>query len=114
MSLPRLKLDVGPRDESEVLVFAQESFRVELQTAVNGAMKKRGWTDADLASQSGLQQDRIDAFFSFTASVDVREIGRLLHAVGLCATIDASDVVRERDALRSKLARVEQAMRDLF
>jgi len=76
-------LDVGPKNAAEARVFAEESFRVDVQVALHGFMVERGVSQPELAERMGVSEVDVAAFFEDEANITIRDLARFYHALGL-------------------------------
>jgi hypothetical protein len=76
-------VDFGPKNACEARVFAEECFRVDVQTALHGFMVERNVSAPELAKRMGVTEAHVAAFFDDRANITIRDLARFYHALGL-------------------------------
>lgn len=80
----------GPRNEEERVIYAEESFRVDVQTTLNTLMIAKGLTEADLMKRAG-----VGDVFSDEAELTMRDLAKVLYAMGEVPTLTTTPITPE-------------------
>jgi hypothetical protein len=77
----------GPRNEEERVIYAEESFRVDVQVTLHELMSENGLSDNDLMERSGVQD-----IFSDEAALNIRDLAKIFYALGRVPTIETTPI----------------------
>lgn len=72
----------GPKNAEEVVVFAEEGFRVHVQHQVQTRLNELGLTHRDLARRMGVSDQRVSQLLSDSARLTVQTVARIFHHLG--------------------------------
>lgn len=79
---------LGPKNEEEALIFAQEGLRVDFQVALHELMLEQGITKEELweklndTSIMAIGLSNVDALFSDESDLTLHDIAAVLHVLG--------------------------------
>jgi ribosome-binding protein aMBF1 (putative translation factor) len=82
MTKPKRKVNVGPRDATEELVFAEEGARIHVQWLFHSEMKRQGLLPSDLAARMGIPVARIEKFFDDDSNPPTKMLASMADALG--------------------------------
>lgn len=72
----------GPRNDEEAAVFAEESFRVDVQALIHQKMLEKGIGRREMAKRLGISTREFNQFFGHECDMTVRELAAIFHALG--------------------------------
>lgn len=73
---------LGPKNNNEARIFAEEKFRVGVQFMIQSTMRKKNVSQKELARRLNISEARISRFFSPGCNITVRNLARIFHALG--------------------------------
>lgn len=77
----------GPRNEEEAEVFAEETFRVDVQQAIHKLMLAQNISRKDLAGRLRTMEAEVDELFGDDAKIDFRMLARIFHVLNAWCTL---------------------------
>lgn len=72
----------GPRNDEEAAIFAEESFRVDVQCLIHQKMLEKGIGRREIAKRLGIPVVEFNKFFGHECDVTVRELAAIFHVLG--------------------------------
>jgi DNA-binding phage protein len=75
-------MNLGPKNQTEEVVFAEENFRVDVQHRILSVMNKLNVSRAELARRMGKSEQHVSQLFASSANPTVKTIARIFYALG--------------------------------
>jgi DNA-binding phage protein len=75
-------MNMGPKNRTEEVIFAEENFRVDVQHCISSVMNKSKVSRAELARRMGKSEQHVSQLFSSGANPTIKTIARIFFALG--------------------------------
>jgi len=73
----------GPKNKKEACIFAEETFRVQIQYELCRLMHFKGWTQNQFADAVDMDPATMDQIFESDCYMDIRILARMFYVLGV-------------------------------